>query len=487
MSRHVYVINDIFQQGEEGRRDLHDFAEEHLPGVKVDGFLFDRTGDMKDQVVQAVEAAIASDCGVVVLDVYFGTLGERADRLGIDVALPRLVEAEVPTVVVSELDDAEVVVENILDAQLSSRVLYLPARKAEFLSSYVAMLLEPPPTESASEEFGFKYRLGDEIQVRRRMEGVFDQHAKEIGSVPLDLPLIAPVSNFLGAAPRPLPEKASNKLFMAVTSDGRAMAARYEGTALTAKLVAEHVRTIPDFGSEIFHYFQEMVRVETSSDLDEVHFRSFYQAGIEAFAVNAEEHQENVLTVVAFTLRYLRALEFEPKLRFSHVGLIPSVLAMPMFGVLDKFGRRRLIGAMEKGGLEEVNRTAESCGLATEATALLCRLSQLRRLPLLDGIDGALSLLPWLENELEALTSLAKGLKTRRLLQDCLFDPGIYRSLDFYSGITFQGGIPGIDECLGGGDFTGLVESFGVARTVHAFGMAAGVDRLIRASMGSTE
>jgi histidyl-tRNA synthetase len=474
----VYVIHDLFERSEVGEQQLRDFRSDYLPSVQLDAYLFDRARPMREQVEEAVNEAIQRRPDLVLLDVYFGPVRDAASRMGIDLALPRLVATRLPVIIVSALEDQKQVLANIHEAQRTGQVRYLASDRLELLPDYVEAMFSVLPEEHAAIDYGFRYRQQEEIDARRKVQDTFDRLARAAGSRALEIPLVAPVSNFLGKPPRPLSEKHSNKLFTTVTTDGRAMTVRYEGTVLTAKWVASQARRGGGFREAKYHYFQEMVRVETSTELDTKHFRSFYQAGIEAFASDTGTHRNNTADLIHLAIQFLEQIGLKPTIRLSHVSLLPAVLKELH---LDPFATRRIIGALEKEpDANKVAETLHACG-ASGSGAELLRDMALRRGSSMD--DAVRFLDAHRDRYAEALAQfedLRGRLREKGVLNQTRFDPGIYRSLDFYSGITMQGDVEGMLECMGGGDFTGLVESFGVLGPVYSFGLAAGVERLLQ-------
>lgn len=475
--RRIYIIDDIFtRDGCESQ--LRDFKNEFLGklDVELDGYAFETSADMVTQVQTAVDSAITGQYDLVILDVYFGSVGSRKSRLGLDVALPRLHARGIPVIVLSSVKEFEATVDNIQEVQAYG-TCYLSSTQLHLLPNCIARLVRPEREQSAAFDFGFRFREEEEITKRKKAEAAFDQLMRKKGSRLLELPLCAPVSNFLGSPPLPLSEKNGDKLFKAVSTDGTALAVRYEGTALTAKWVANEIRLAGNFSSIRHHYFQEMVRIEHTAELDQKHFRSFYQAGLECFASTRRSHLENIIAVVESTVAWLQSLSLEPTLRLSHVSLLPVVLDR---SGIDRFGRRKVIAVLEKEtdpvAIRDLLRALE---VPDREREVLLDLAHLRGADLLSGIEVMGQHADYYPDALREIKEFAAEVNARQLSTHCRLDPGIYRSLDFYSGLTMQGDIPGMDECLGGGDFTGLVEHFGVLGPVYSFGMACGVERLL--------
>ena len=485
----AYIIHDAFLQGDEGTRKTKEFGR-YLPGFNLEAYPFDPLGDMRSQVIRAVDVAIAGRYDLVLLDVYFGITGDDSARLGIDVALPRLEEHHIPVIVISSLSNRSQADDNSVEVQSASNTRYLPESKIKSLKEVAAALLSTQD-HHANLGFGFKYRTAQEIVARKKVEVVFDNLSTACGSQPLEVPLAAPVTNFLGKAPRPLAEKDSHRLFTSVTTDGKAMAIRYEGTALTAKFVAAQLKQKSALTSFDYHYFQEMVRVEVSEDLDKRHFRSFYQAGFECFTVDQTQHLRNVARVCQLTSSLFDHLGLPLVLRLSHVHLMERVLAMveqhsSVSPSLRSTLRRRIIGGLEKERDEKPFRDLlQVFQVSDEDVDLLVQMFRLRGKSLGAGIGFLEENKPVFGDLSAVFALLLQFLKQAGIEACCQFDPGIYRSLSFYSGFTMQGDVmeseksAAAPECLGGGDFTGLVESFGVTGPVYSVGMAVGVDRII--------
>ena len=140
----------------------------------------------------------------------------------------------------------------------------------KYLSQYIYGLGHPHDSNS-SINYGFLYRDEQSIIIREEVLDKFNKSASDVfNSSRIEVPLIAPVSNFLAnepGMPRPLQPKDSNKLFAAVANDGNALSVRYEGTSLVTKLVADNFRKNERTWYN-YHYFQEMVRMEFKKNLD---------------------------------------------------------------------------------------------------------------------------------------------------------------------------------------------------------------------------
>lgn len=324
---------------------------------------------------------------------------------------------------------------------------------------------------------GFNYRLKDEILARQKLQSIFNRLSENYNSTPIELPLVAPTWCFIGKTPKPLNERQSHKLLIGHLPDGNSVAVRYEGTSLTAQMVAANILNNSSILNARYHYFQEMVRLEYNHELDDKHLRSFYQAGLEMFALTKEEHSRNKIELIEVMSKFLSKINKDYCIRISHVGIIKSLLE-PM--KIKDYDKRRIIGFLEKYQAEELFKLLQKLQLPKTIGKILLEMAHLSACKMNEGIK-LLEKYPEYFNQVQADLNYIQENLNEKVLANCKFDGGIHRSLDFYSGIVFQCDIGSMVECIGGGEFTGLVEAYGVHdKNVYSIGMAAGVERLLQ-------
>jgi len=138
----ILVIDDQFESSESGKKRFAEFGRECLPAHNAEAFYFDPSKDMRPQVTQAVSQAMYGKYDLVVLDVYFGEGFSSANRLGIDVALPLLLEQNLPVVVFSALTDQAEILRNLHEIESKTGLVkYLSATEARSLDRFVAAML----------------------------------------------------------------------------------------------------------------------------------------------------------------------------------------------------------------------------------------------------------------------------------------------------------------------------------------------------------
>jgi histidyl-tRNA synthetase len=163
-------------------------------------------------------------------------------------------------------------------------------------------------------------------------------------------------------------------------------------------------------------------------------------------------------------------------IRISHIDVIQAPLKELKISDYDK---RRIIGFLENYQAEELFNLLTKINFDKNIGNILLDLAHLNVCSIDEGLLILNKYPKFYKQTINEISILASSLNSD-VLKNCLFDGGIYRSLDFYSGLIFQCDLGDTKECAGGGEFTGLVESFGVNQTVYSIGMAAGVERLMK-------
>jgi ATP phosphoribosyltransferase regulatory subunit len=150
--------------------------------------------------------------------------------------------------------------------------------------------------------------------------------------------------------------------------------------------------------------------------------------------------------------------------------------------LLDGYGvagapRERLLHELVTRDFVGLEREVGALGLGAEASDLLVRVPQLRGGPeVLAGLDGRAG------EAAEGLRGVHE-LVAPRVAERLIFDLGLVRSLDYYTGAVFQVYDPALGVPIGGGGrYDDLLGRFG--RPLPAVGFALNAERLHIALMG---
>ena len=486
MKRKVLVIDDMCIKGSQSGQSFIDGIKGKVKDkLEIIPYEFETDDNFEEEIIKAIEKSKTAKVDAVLLDVNFG-VGANEKPLGITFALPKLVSIGMPVIVYSYVfKDAIQYKDMASEIQKHGKTCLISEDQLDNLFEFVESLYQSPENFTF-QDYGFKYRTENDINQRNQIQTAFNKSAELINSKPIEVPLIAPIKNFLGDnnIPRPLSSKESNKLFATVANDGNPLSVRYEGTALVAKHVANELRE--GKGSNfLYHYFQEMVRVEFAEDLDDNHYRAFYQGGLEMFSLEKEQHIKNIDNLVKFINTF--TTEMHPSLRagirVSHINILNKPLNYYLGKSEDKFAKNKIRHIMEKESMESLKNllVAIKPDKKLESLLICLKQAQIDEITVSEGIKILLSSGEYSNYDISELIEIQSLCEN---WENCSFDPGILRSLNFYSGITLQGDILKEGEkqleAFGGGGFTGMVESFGFFKqTVHSFGLAFGVERLM--------
>ncbi len=159
-------------------------------------------------------------------------------------------------------------------------------------------------------QLGFPYRFGKEIALRRKVQEKFNGICESFNSSEIEVPTIEPLNSIIGHPPKPLREVHLNMVFhglvffenMSVTS-----AVRYEASGSIAKIAAMQNNN----DNLLFHYMQEMVRLENSVELSSTRHRAFFQMGHERFTMNQTMNINNIAYEIQIMIMLFQELNLE--------------------------------------------------------------------------------------------------------------------------------------------------------------------------------
>lgn len=482
MKRRILLIDDLCTLNAEGKLYFDGIKNQLNDNLYLETHFFPVGCNYKTEIDKAIK--LADNFDAVLLDIYFDQ-----EALGVEYVLPKLANMGKPVVIYSyKFEDSDMFKESAASIQKKGRVCLITTEEIKSLHIYLDSLLNTPEN-FAYINHGFNYRTEDDINLRDKVQHAFNECVAIVDSKKIEVPLVAPVKNFLGdgKSPRPLNSKDSNKLFATISNDGTPLSVRYEGTTLVAKWVADQLREGKG-QSFNYHYFQEMVRVEFAEHLDENHYRSFYQAGLELFSLNYKQHLTNINNTINLINKFTKQLDTDLNvvIRLSHLNIINKAFEKFLPNQKDRFAQNKLKDIMENTDPESLNglqTLLKSIVPDNKLSDLLLDLKniQLKKISITEGISFVRNSGFYEDTDIQELIDIEEKSST---WNNCIFDPGIKRSLNFYSGVTIQGDFIQSNgalqnEAFGGGGFTGMVESFGFSKPVYSFGLAFGVERLM--------
>jgi ATP phosphoribosyltransferase regulatory subunit len=247
-------------------------------------------------------------------------------------------------------------------------------------------------------------------------------------------------------------------------SSGQVVALRPDITPQIARLIATRFRD--ETGPVRLSYEGTVVRLERAARGQ----RELIQAGVELAGVAGPAGDAEVIALGVAALR--AAGVPTPTIDLGHLGLAREVLASLALPEAAVSEARQAIAKRDSTGLGEILREARGPAAAVRFAALLPELSggpevlakATKRAPTA-GIRRALT----------DLAAIVDAVEARQVGAKLHVDLGEVRGFDYYTGVRFQGFVPGASEAvLAGGRYDDLLARYG--RPSPAVGFAIDVE-----------
>ncbi|CEP67581.1 Histidine-tRNA ligase/ATP phosphoribosyltransferase regulatory subunit [Moorella glycerini] len=282
--------------------------------------------------------------------------------------------------------------------------------------------------------------------------------------------VLTPTFEFVETFQAGSPAGDEGSLYKFIDRQGRVLTLRPEMTAPIARLVATSLRreALPlrlCYSARVFRYEEPQAG----------RLREFHQAGVELIGAGGEAADGEIIALAVETLLQAGLQDF--RLGIGQVAVTKGVLQD--LGLPQEAVARIKVALAGKDlvGLERLVNEYNLAGSKRRQLELLATLHGGR-----EALEearanfiqtGAAAALAGLERVWQALTAYG--------LEKWLFiDLGILRDFDYYTGIVFEGYVPGLGvPVCGGGRYDGLLGQFGYP--CPATGFALGLERVLMA------
>lgn len=252
-------------------------------------------------------------------------------------------------------------------------------------------------------------------------------------------------------------ERAASAPYRLFDEHGRVLVLRSDMTIPIARVVASrYADTEPPLR---FSYFQHAYRApdrgRTSTE--------FLQGGVELIGAGGPEGEVELIALIAASLE-------EVGLRRHRIGVGDGALYRTLLADLDvpDEDRQPLLQLLSNRQFVDLETRVERLGLATDARDLLIDLPRTR---------GGAEVLERGGPAVEGLRALHAGLEQKGIADRVIFDLGLVRDLDYYTGAVFEVYDPAVGFALGGGGrYDDLLGRFG--RDLPACGLALDLQAL---------
>jgi ATP phosphoribosyltransferase regulatory subunit len=247
-------------------------------------------------------------------------------------------------------------------------------------------------------------------------------------------------------------------------SSGQVVALRPDITPQVARLIA--TRFSDERGAVRLCYEGTVVRLERGARGQ----RELIQAGVEMAGVTGPNGDAEL---IALGVAALAAAGLpRPTIDLGHLGLAREVLSALALPERDLEAARRRIGKRDAAGLEEVLRAARGSTAARRFAALLPELSGS---PSVLAAAAKKAPTAGVRRALADLRAIVQAVEARGVDARVHVELGEVRGFDYYTGVRFQGFVPGApDAVLAGGRYDDLLARYG--RPSPAVGFAIDVE-----------
>lgn len=261
-------------------------------------------------------------------------------------------------------------------------------------------------------------------------------------------------------------EEGSKLVYRFKDNGGRDICLRYDQTVPFARVVAANYKTLP----MPFKRYQ-IARVWRADRPAKGRFREFYQCDVDIIGTQSLVAEAEIAKVMADVFTVLGFPKFT--IKFNSRRLINSVLANLGIPQENQPDIIRILDKLEKLSLEEIKWELKSFAAESVISKLL-DLIQAK-----GTLEEKLRLFQ--EYNVAEIQEFIKTAKAFRIPEDALvFDPGLARGLDYYTGIIFEVYISGVDigAVCAGGRYDDLCSLFCLEK-FSGVGVAFGFDRIV--------
>jgi ATP phosphoribosyltransferase regulatory subunit len=259
-----------------------------------------------------------------------------------------------------------------------------------------------------------------------------------------------------------------DKMFKLIDTNGKILVLRPDATIPVARMVATNYKITKDYIK--FSYVTNIFRLNKSQNGNR---REFIQGGIEYLGNSSPECDGEIIAIGIKALLKCGLKDFH--IDIGQVEFLSSIMDKVEISKFQKNMLYQLIENKNYGDLDEFLNKLDISKDIKNVFKIIPRLygkpnevlNKARKLVLNEKMEKAL-------NKLEEVYSI---LKEYRYDEYILFDLGMSKKIDYYTGIIFKGYISNFGEAvLSGGRYDNLTKQFGTSKP--ACGLGINIDKL---------
>lgn len=257
-------------------------------------------------------------------------------------------------------------------------------------------------------------------------------------------------------------------MFKMFDRNNRTLALHHEMTTPIARLVSSRLKDEPmplklSYNTSVFRYEQTLPGRQCE----------FYQAGVELIGASSAAADAEIIALAVESLNVSALEEFEVCL-----GQVEFANGLMDQFALDPDIQARLKNSLETHDIVGLESIVDGLNLPSESKVAL------KKIPYLHGdkeiLQRAASMI---DNErsrraLENLSEIYRLLESYGVADRIVFDLGLIRDFNYYTGMVFEAYAPAFGYSLaGGGRYDHMLKDFGLA--CPATGFALGIERIL--------
>ena len=314
--------------------------------------------------------------------------------------------------------------------------------------------------------YGTRDFLPREAAAKRTIENKLAKLFAEFGYEEV----VTPTMEFLETLTKSGGLEIESNLFKMFDQNNRTLALHHEMTTPIARLAVSRLKNLPlplklSYNTSVFRFRKNQPERQCE----------FYQAGVELLGVSNAFADAEIIALAAQSLKVAGLKDFTiclGQVEFSN-GLMEE-------NNLSAAAKTEIKNAIERHNIVELEKFVDALQLDKAAA------DSLKKIPKLHGGFEILA-------KARALVKNKKSLDALKNLEDIytlaeiygvadkiIFDLGIIRDFEYYTGMVFEAYAPGVGYSLaGGGRYDNMLKDFGSA--CPATGFALGIERILTA------
>ena len=284
--------------------------------------------------------------------------------------------------------------------------------------------------------------------------------------------VVTPTMEFLETLTNAGGIEIESNLFKMFDQNNRTLALHHEMTTPIARLVMSRLKNSPlplklSYNTSVFRFRKNQPDRQCE----------FYQAGVELLGVSNAFADAEIIALAAQSLKVAGLKDFTiclGQVEFANGLMEENNLSAAAISEIKNF--------LEHHNIVELEKFVDALQLDKAAA------DSLKKIPKLNGGIEILEKARALANNkksLDAINNLQEIYKLAEIYgiaDKIIFDLGIIRDFEYYTGMVFEAYAPGVGYSLaGGGRYDNMLKDFSAGVTCPATGFALGIERILQA------